>query len=337
MPLFIKIAGAGSWFAQRRRSARQFAVERTKRLLVPFLFASVVSLFIYQYYEWENRVYRGVMTVNFPQYLEASKEYFLSLGFSPVWLAIGGHLWFLGFLYAFAILSLPLFMWFKGQKGERLISWLAGVCEKRGGLLFFFLPLFLLRALITPIFPMEHDWGDFIFQGAFFVLGFILFANDCILRAVRRDGWLLGGIGLAAVLSLMTIYLLGNPVDDWYEAYGTPPFYLVMAVFTLVGLAWSLALLFIGMRYLDKDWAWVRYAQDIALPFFIVHQPVILFFASFIVKWDTGIPLKMLVTVASSFLVSWALVEFIIKRVGFLRFLFGMTSGKPQVKPIPAT
>ena len=69
MPFFFMIAGAGSWFALRRRSAKQFAVERTKRLLVPFLFASVVSLFIYQYYEWENRVYRGVVTVNFPQYL----------------------------------------------------------------------------------------------------------------------------------------------------------------------------------------------------------------------------------------------------------------------------
>ena len=36
MPLFFLIAGAGTWFALRRRSAGQFTRERTLRILVPF-------------------------------------------------------------------------------------------------------------------------------------------------------------------------------------------------------------------------------------------------------------------------------------------------------------
>ncbi|MFB0537464.1 MAG: hypothetical protein ACETWR_21065 [Anaerolineae bacterium] len=33
MPLFFLIAGIGSWFALRRRTGRQYASERLKRLL----------------------------------------------------------------------------------------------------------------------------------------------------------------------------------------------------------------------------------------------------------------------------------------------------------------
>lgn len=340
MPFFFLIAGAGSWFALRRRTAKQYAVERTRRLLVPYIFAALLVFFITQYFEWDNRIFLGKVDLTFPQYLQATWEWHLSLGFSPKWWGLGAHLWFLGFLYSFAILTLPLFQWFKGQNGQRTLDWIVRVCEKRGGLLLFLLPLLLIRYLLTPLFPIEYSWSDFILLMTFFIIGFILFANERILRAVRRDGWLLGGIGLAAVLFLLVLFMLGYPVEIWFESYGTLGFYLTMGVFTLVGLVWSVFMLFIGMRYMDVDKPWLRYAQEIALPFFIVHQPVILVIASFVVKWNAGIPLKMLVVVPSSFLVSWGLVEYVIRRVGFLRFLFGMTSGKPagkqeaQVKPV---
>ena len=337
MPFFFMIAGSGSWFGLRRRSAKQYAIERTRRLFVPFVFFTGISFFICQYYEWSNRSYRGLIDVTFPQYLQATREWHSAFGFSPVWLSLGGHLWFLGFLYAFAMLALPLFVWFKSPGGARFVDWLAGICKARGGLLIFLLPLIPLRYLLQPLWPQEHDWSDFVYQGTFFVVGFLLFARESILKAVRRDGWLLGGIGLAAILVLLVLFVLGYDVEGWYEAYGQGVYYLVTGLVTLVGLAWSLALLFIGMRYWDKDFTWVRYANELALPFFIVHQPVILFIAGFVVKWDTGIPIKLLVTVVSSFFICWGLVEFIIKRVGFLRFLFGMTSPvKPARQETPA-
>ena len=337
MPFFFMIAGSGSWFALRRRTPKQYAVERTKRLLVPFIFFTILSFFIYQYFEWGDRVYRGLVTLSFPEYLMATRDWYMTLGFSPLWLTLGGHLWFLGFLYFFAILALPVFIWLKSTSGVRFTNWLARICSLRGGLLVFLIPLLLLRYLLTPLWPLEHDWSDFIYQGAYFVLGFLLFSHEAVLKAVRRDGLLLGGIGLVAVLFMMTLYLLGYDVEGWGEAYGQPGFYLVIGIITLVGLTWSLMILSIGMRYWDKDWAWVRYSQEIALPFFIVHQPVILFIASYVVKWDTGIPIKMLVTAVSSFFISWGLVEFIIKRVGFLRFLFGMTSSRSSSKKVEAS
>ena len=332
MPFFFMIAGAGSWFALRRRTSRQYIVERTKRLLVPFLFGTLLVYVYTQYLQWDNQVYRGVVAVPFLEYLVENLSWYLSLGFTPRYWGIGVHLWFLGFLWVFALLSLPLFQWLKGEKGGRFLDRLASVCDKRLGLLIFFVPLVLIRYLLTPFFPDEHNWSDFLFQGSFFILGYLLFASERLNQAVRRDGPLLGGIGLAALLLLLIIYFINPAAGDWVEAYGTGGFYLAMGTVVLIGLTWSLAMLFIGMRYMDKDRVWVRYANELALPFFIVHQPVIIFIASFVIKWELATPLKLVITVLGSFLAAWGLVEFVIKRVGFLRFLFGMPAVRSEVK-----
>ena len=42
MPLFFLLAGAGSQFALRRRTGRQYASERIKRLLIPFIVGSIL-------------------------------------------------------------------------------------------------------------------------------------------------------------------------------------------------------------------------------------------------------------------------------------------------------
>ncbi len=66
MPFFFLIAGAGSRLALRRRSAKEFAIERTRRLGVPLIFLTIASFFIATYFEWGNRVYRMSTAISFP-------------------------------------------------------------------------------------------------------------------------------------------------------------------------------------------------------------------------------------------------------------------------------
>ena len=42
MPLFFVLAGAGSCFALRRRTGRQFVSERFRRLVVPFIASTIL-------------------------------------------------------------------------------------------------------------------------------------------------------------------------------------------------------------------------------------------------------------------------------------------------------
>lgn len=81
---------------------------------------------------------------------------------------VGSHLWFLAFLFCFSLLGLPIFHWLKGEKGQALLSRLAAIGARRGGILPFILPLLLVRLGLKPFFPLEQDWADFLF--AFYVV-----------------------------------------------------------------------------------------------------------------------------------------------------------------------
>ena len=112
--------------------------------------------------------------------------------------AVGYHMWFLGFLFAFSLLALPLFNWLKGETGRRFISRLAGLCEHRGASLLFILPLAVVRLSLQPLFPQLQHWADFFFYGTFFVLGYVLFADERFFQAIRRDWRILLSVGIAA-------------------------------------------------------------------------------------------------------------------------------------------
>ena len=60
------------------------------------------------------------------------------------------------------------------------------------------------------------------------------------------------------------------------------------------------------------------------MPFYLLHQPVIIVIAFFVVQWDAGTTLKLLVVVISSFLITLGLVELLIRPFKPIRMLFGM-------------
>jgi surface polysaccharide O-acyltransferase-like enzyme len=110
---------------------------------------------------------------------------------------------------------------------------------------------------------------------------------------------------------------------EWWESPGTPGFYLFWSVWAINSWSWTLFVLYIGMRYLDFTNKWLVYGRETILPFYLLHQPVIIAIAFFVVQWDAGITLKLLVVVLGSFLITLGLVE-TIKRVKVLRALFGV-------------
>ena len=59
------------------------------------------------------------------------------------------------------------------------------------------------------------------------------------------------------------------------------------------------------------------------MPFFLLHQPVILAIAVLVVRWDAGIPLKLAVVLLGSFAVSAALAV-AVTRLRHVSALFGV-------------
>jgi peptidoglycan/LPS O-acetylase OafA/YrhL len=331
MPLFFFLSGAGTWFALGRRTARRYAVERVQRLLIPFVVGCLLLSPLQFYFQWLHQTQTG-------EFVGTLWQFFLerNIPFGPrVFGWAGYHLWFLGFLFAYSLIALPLFLWLKKDAGQRTINWLARLSQRRGGLFLFVIPLVVTKLVLHPFFPDYQDGADFVYMLIFFVYGYILYADERFAPAVRRN-WPF--MLVAGLLSSIFIFVGGatEVIFEWMDSPGTPGFYLFWSVWGINGWCWTLFILYVGMRYLDFTNKWLVYGQETVLPFYLLHQPVIIIIAYFVVQWDAAVTLKMLVVVLGSLLVTLGLVELVIKRVNVLRGLFGIKTRRRQM-PSTAT
>jgi len=193
MPFFFLMAGATSWFSLRRRTVGRYVRERVTRLLIPFFVGSIVLTPIQAYYELTHKGWwRGGSIVEFILSREALTYFYTE--FHPIVVSpevfgrVGYHLWFLGYLFAFALIALPIFLWLNQDSGKRFVASLVRLANRRGGLLVFVFPLVLVRFVLQRgLTGLWGDWVGFSYTLLFFVSGYILIADERFLRAIRRD------------------------------------------------------------------------------------------------------------------------------------------------------
>jgi len=320
MPFFFLLAGAGAWFALRRRTAREFAGERFRRLVVPFLIGCALFTPLQALFEWMFRVRVGTYEGSYLQFFFVERW---SGWNSTIFDWLGYHLWFLGYLFTLSLLLLPLLEWLKGEAGQQTVSRLARLCEHRGGILVFILPLLLIQLSLRPFFPQERNWADFFYYLVFFTAGYLFYADKRFLRAIRQDRWLVLAVGIAALLGLMATVALGE-AETLFSTPSNPGFYLFWAIAVVDAWCWSVTMLYVGMRFLDFSNEWTRAGQQAVVPFYVLHQPVIFAIAFYVVQWQAGVTAKMLTVIPASFVVSIGVYELLIRRVAPLRAVFGM-------------
>jgi peptidoglycan/LPS O-acetylase OafA/YrhL len=85
-----------------------------------------------------------------------------------------------------------------------------------------------------------------------------------------------------------------------------------------------LAILGFGMQHLTSNPPFLRYANEAVLPFYIMHQTVIVCLGYFVVRQPIPDLLKFAIIAAGAFAVCAALYELLVRRINVLRFLFGM-------------
>jgi surface polysaccharide O-acyltransferase-like enzyme len=241
---------------------------------------------------------------------------------------LGYHLWFLAFLFCVSLIALPVLLWLRRAQGQRWVARLGELCLHRGGILVFFLPLLVIQMGLRPFTPEAYSWSDFVYYLCFFMIGALFVADERFVRAIRRDWWLALIVGCAAFLSLGATVALGVS-ETWFGDPGLPGFYLFWAVATLYAWCGIVVMWFVGMRYLDFTNRWLRYAQEAIVPFYVFHQPVIVAVSFYVVQWQTGVTLKMLVIFFGSLAITLAIVE-LIRLIAPLRALFGMKAARTR-------
>jgi glucan biosynthesis protein C len=330
MPLFFLLSGIGSWYALKSRNGGQYLFERVKRLLVPFYTVGIFLLLPPQFYMdfVTHKGYRPSYWDMIPPYFKGDslELYFRDPYITNLW---PGHLWFLQFLFIVSLVTLPLLLYLRSQSGQRLVGVMAGWCHRRGGIFLFLVPLILVRIGLRSFFAGEHTWADLFEYAIFFLIGYLIPADERFTESYRRDGWLGLVLGLAGVAGggYMFLSLGYNPMEG--EAFsGT--YVLFQTVWGTASWGMIVFILSLGARYMNFTNKVLSYANETVLPFYILHQTVILLVGWFIIPLDLSILVKYLTIASASFVIIMALYELLIRRFNVLRFLFGMRLKKKR-------
>jgi len=89
------------------------------------------------------------------------------------------------------------------------------------------------------------------------------------------------------------------------------------------------------MKHLTRNTLFLQSANEAVLPFYVLHQSVLIYVGYFVVQSSIPDALKWLVIASTSFAIIIGLIA-IIQRVNVLRFLFGMKPLPRSAQPAPA-
>ncbi|HEY7847712.1 MAG TPA: AMP-binding protein, partial [Candidatus Limnocylindria bacterium] len=345
LPLMFLLAGATAWLSLGRRSLGGYGMIRAQRLLVPL----VVGILVLTPLQWwlVAAIARGGEDP-----LNTIGWFFggIRLEATPRWFGdYGLHLWFIAFLLAYAILSLPLLGALRRPAGARLLDRLAGLPTPI--LLFLlFVPILASQWLLRIPAPAYRDWADFVLWLGFFLVGVILIADPRLLDRVVGNGLRLVGVGLALLaiaLVMVGVFLATGVIPAGGASTLTqleqgPAFDAASLSYITVRTAAGTALvggaLWLGVRFLHRQPSWLPWASRAVLPFYVLHHPITLAVAAVVVQWPLGVWPKFAVILGVSAVASFAAtVLFMRSRLG--RAVFGSSpegSRSPATAPVVA-
>lgn len=317
--LFI-ISGMGTYYALSKRTGRQFAIERLKRLFIPFIFGMIFIIPPQLYIE---RLDKGQFSGSYFEFwpIEA-----FSNGIYPDGNISWHHLWFILYLLIFSLILIPALLYLRKHPNIWIIKKLKIICSSPFGLYIFIIPLFFWQLFLAPRFPQTNalinDWFNLVNYCTLFFFGFVLISfKDTFWESVTRNRhvFLIGGVIGFPLLMWLWYGIVAFPVKDEIQA--------LVKVFNM--WSWILAIISYAAVYLNKPSKMLAYANEAVYPFYILHQTIIIVLGYYLKYVDMGFIPKFSIMVIGTFGITWLIYEFGIKRYNLIRPLFGM---KPKTK-----
>ncbi|MFA9389966.1 MAG: acyltransferase family protein [Prolixibacteraceae bacterium] len=287
IPLLFYVSGMGLYFAIKKRNYKQLLIERTKRILIPLIF--------------------GILAITPIHLFIFQKYYGLPLSYYPH----AGHLWFLGNIFVYVLLLAPLFIYLMKKEEGKFRRGLSSFMNNPLGPLAITV-FFVLEAIIVKpqIFSLYAQTGHGFFLGLLaFFFGFVfVYSGKVFWQTVSKWKWLY--IGLAIVLFTIRYVIFQT----------TSPGYLM----AIESNCWIFAVFGFGYKYLNKPSAALSYLSQAAYPVYIIHMFALYAGAMIILPLEIPPVMKFIVITAFTFTICYIIYELIIRRLGFLRPLFGL-------------
>jgi len=287
IPLLFFVSGMGVCFAIRKRSWKQLLLERARRILLPFLFGmfAIVPLHVFLWQLYYNQE--------------------ITYTIHPI------HLWFLANIFIYVLLLSPIFFYLKRNENGKFHRVLQKLFSKPWGLLVvitaFVLEAVLLRPQVYETYAMTLH--GFIMGLLAFLFGFLfVYSGEAFWSTVRK--WRCLTLSLALALFILR----------YFEFNLIAPRYLL----AIESNMWIFAAFGFANKYLQKPGKTLGYLTQAAYPVYILHM-FFLYLGSFLIMPLAISPwLQLILIVAFTFIGCFALYELLIRRVRFLRSLFGL-------------
>lgn len=287
IPLLFFVSGMGVYFALQNRTAAQLLLERARRILVPFL-VGVALLVPAHIYLWQR-------------YNEFTQSY------TPN----PGHLWFLGNIFVYSVVLLPVVYYLKRHENGCVVRALQKLFSTPIGLLVM-AGAFILEAWLTDPHPYELyalTWHGFFLGMLAFFFGFcFVLSGEPFWKMLLRWRWVFLGMAVTLfVIRLIKFNMLAPAYLLVPESHG-----------------WILSVFAFGYKYLNRPGNTLRYLREAAYPVYILHM-VFLSLGSFLIfPWAMPAPVQFVVLVLFTVVGCFAFYEGVVRRVSFVRPLFGL-------------
>lgn len=292
IPLLFFVAGMGVFFAMQKRNWLDLIKERSRRILLPLVFGMTaivpIHLFILQsYYSWQ-------------------------LSYSPH----PSHLWFLGNIFIYTLLLLPLFMAVKNNLHGKLVQLLQKLFSSPIGLSIV-MAFFVLEATILK--PVPFELYAMTTHG--FILGFLAFLFGYVFVLAGKPFWHM-------LVKLRWVFFLAAFLLYIYRIFTSQiPLFLL----SIESNFWVFAVFAFAYLHLNKPSAMLSYLSQSAYPIYIIHMVVLYGLSYLIFPLNLNVMVKFILLSVLTLLVSVLLYELFIRRLAVLRPLFGLKAKSTSV------
>jgi hypothetical protein len=331
MPLFFVISGVAVYFSIKKRNGLQFCKDRFLRLMIPFLTVGLfVVLPVNGYYD---AVFHGEFQGSFLSFYLG--PYFtnffpFTLHFSATYFANsnqGIYLWYLFWLFTFSLITFPLFKWIAKETTRSRLAGLYAACNRRGGMLLLSIPIVLVNIVAIPpyfIFPSGYGGWKLPTYLALFIVAYIIASSPHFEASLEKNRL------ISLIIALMTsAVVILVAAQSGTEGVASDPaliyrsYLLVSTIWAFNGWCWVTAILGFGSKYLSFNHKYLNVANELVLPFYVLHQSVIVAVAYYAVALNLPVIAKYALIVLAAFPIIVALL-YPVSKVNLLRFLFGM-------------
>lgn len=321
LDILFLISGVAVFLMIQKVSISKFFLQRITRLYLPLVFSIVLVVALQSYYE---ALHKNVFVGSF-------WNFWSELYFSFSWdkrmnapFPTYNHMWYVLYLFHYSILLIPFLMLLKSNVCKKTILIVEGFLIEKYRLIW--IPPFLYFMIYFSFenHKINHTFYDDWYAHALFLftmaLGAFIAKMPKIWMAFEKIKYLSLLVALLSYFFLLVLYLFQKELGG----ISVDIFWGIITI--MVKWSWISMIIGFSAKFLNFKNNLLIYLNELIYPLFILHQTIIIIIAYYVLKTSTSLLFQYILISLGTVFVCFVLFELLIKRLNFMRFLFGLKS-----------